>query len=99
MSTCEKSDRDVPGLVCGYPLPCPHHTAVVMEVRPAGEAPEIRSRVPLPTKTVQRLDQIGRALSPRKCGHRPMLGFVCLLTKGHKGAHLIQRWKWAGAST
>ena len=22
---CQAPDRDVPGLVCGYPLPCPHH--------------------------------------------------------------------------
>ncbi len=28
-TTCQKPDRDEPGLVCGYPLPCPHHTAVI----------------------------------------------------------------------
>lgn len=28
-STCARPDRDVPGLECGYPLPCPHHTVVV----------------------------------------------------------------------
>lgn len=27
--TCRAPDRDVPGLTCGYPLPCPHHTAIV----------------------------------------------------------------------
>lgn len=60
---CTKRDRDVPGLECGYPLPCPHHTTVVMELRPHGEAPEIRTRQPVTPKTIQRLDEIGRALS------------------------------------
>lgn len=31
MTTCKKPDRDVPALVCGYPLPCPHHTVVFAE--------------------------------------------------------------------
>ncbi len=26
---CQRPDRDVPGIVCGYPLPCPHHTVFV----------------------------------------------------------------------
>lgn len=26
---CKQPDRDCPGLVCGYPLPCPHHTAII----------------------------------------------------------------------
>ncbi len=25
-ATCDKSDVDCPQLVCGYPMPCPHHT-------------------------------------------------------------------------
>lgn len=29
MKTCKHPDRDVPKLVCGYPLPCPWHTVVV----------------------------------------------------------------------
>ena len=28
---CNKPDVDEPGLECGYPLPCPHHTAVINE--------------------------------------------------------------------
>lgn len=28
-STCRAPDRDQPKLVCGYPLPCPHHTAII----------------------------------------------------------------------
>ena len=27
--TCAKPDRDVPRLVCGYPIPCPWHTSVI----------------------------------------------------------------------
>ncbi len=26
---CKKPDRDIPGIVCGHPLPCPYHTIVV----------------------------------------------------------------------
>jgi hypothetical protein len=26
---CRAPDRDVPGIKCGYPLPCPWHTVVV----------------------------------------------------------------------
>ena len=26
---CERPDRDSPGIVCGHPLPCPYHTAVI----------------------------------------------------------------------
>lgn len=26
---CKHPDRHVPKLVCGYPMPCPHHTAVL----------------------------------------------------------------------
>ncbi len=31
MSTlyCKKPDRDVPGIECGYPLPCPYHTVII----------------------------------------------------------------------
>ena len=26
---CNSPDRDVPGLICGCPLPCPYHTAII----------------------------------------------------------------------
>ena len=26
---CQHPDRDMPKIKCGYPLPCPYHTAVV----------------------------------------------------------------------
>lgn len=28
--TCQQPDRDVPKIRCGYPLPCPWHTVVVV---------------------------------------------------------------------
>lgn len=28
-SICNRPDRDVPGLICGYPLPCPWHTVTI----------------------------------------------------------------------
>ena len=27
--TCGQPDRNSPDLVCGYPIPCPHHTAII----------------------------------------------------------------------
>jgi hypothetical protein len=30
---CKQPDHDVPGIGCGYPLPCPWHT-VIVETRP-----------------------------------------------------------------
>ncbi|HEX9640575.1 MAG TPA: hypothetical protein VGB13_04605 [Candidatus Krumholzibacteria bacterium] len=50
--TCQQPDRDAPRMVCGYPLPCPHHT-VVMETgkltiphrSPAATSPVVRKRV------------------------------------------------------
>ena len=26
---CQRPDHDVPGIVCGHPLPCPYHTATI----------------------------------------------------------------------
>jgi hypothetical protein len=28
-STCRHPDHDQPKLMCGWPLPCPYHTAVI----------------------------------------------------------------------
>jgi len=30
VATCTAPDRHAPRLVCGYPLPCPHHTVLVV---------------------------------------------------------------------
>ena len=26
---CKQPDKEFPRLVCGYPLPCPHHTVLI----------------------------------------------------------------------
>ena len=33
--TCQRPDRHVPKLVCGCPLPCPWHTAIIDTEEPA----------------------------------------------------------------
>lgn len=38
---CDKPDRDEPRLKCGYPLPCPHHTAII-----TGDAEQTAVAVP-----------------------------------------------------
>lgn len=49
---CKRPDRDVPELICGYPLPCPWHT-VIIDTRampptvtiPATAAPQINPKM------------------------------------------------------
>ena len=62
---CRQPDRDVPGIVCGYPLPCPWHTVILhadkepptMEV-PLTVAPDVPK-----AKTLKRLKDIGRIIA------------------------------------
>lgn len=66
-SYCKKPDRDVPGIICGYPLPCPYHTAIIhadkdpatIEI-PATLAPDVSPKV------LKRLKQIGRMFEEDK---------------------------------
>lgn len=53
---CNHPDRHEPKLRCGYPLPCPHHTAII-------DPPDIIS-IPLGTadKVVERLNEISKAI-------------------------------------
>jgi len=37
--TCRHPDRDEPKLMCGYPLPCPHHTVIIHADRGTVEIP------------------------------------------------------------
>lgn len=60
MKTCDKPDRDVPKIKCGYPLPCPHHT--VGEIDLVERTVKVKPDVP--AKTVERLIEIGKALAP-----------------------------------
>jgi hypothetical protein len=56
---CQKPDRDVPGIKCGYPLPCPYHTVILNTTE---EPLRICHTEPLSTLTQQRLLDIGKAL-------------------------------------
>ena len=29
MKYCNKPDRDVPEIICGFPIPCPYHTVII----------------------------------------------------------------------
>jgi hypothetical protein len=63
---CQQPDRDEPALVCGYPLPCPHHT-VVIDV--SGDQPrvEIPEHADAAVRQVDKLGKVARAL------HEPAL--------------------------
>ena len=43
--TCRQPDRDCPKLMCGHPLPCPHHTAILDTTT---EPPDLR--IPMTAK-------------------------------------------------
>ena len=61
---CTKPDRDVAGLICGHPLPCPYHTVTIhmdkepptVEI-PATATPEARS-----SESLRKLKEIARVL-------------------------------------
>lgn len=51
MPMCDAPDRDVPALKCGYPMPCPHHSVLVV----IGEAAEMK---PPETPTLDRMREL-----------------------------------------
>lgn len=53
--TCNKPDVDVPKLICGYPLPCPHHTYIIENGNV--EIPEISK-----LGDVEKLEKIAKAI-------------------------------------
>jgi hypothetical protein len=62
--TCQRSDRDQPKLVCGYPLPCPHHTA---EIDLGASPPTVTvPATPEGVLAAPRLAQIAHALGPHQ---------------------------------
>ncbi len=59
---CEKPDRDVQGLKCGYPLPCPHHT-IVLDVSQEAVTLRLPRAAEYPSrKAKKRLLAIGKAV-------------------------------------
>lgn len=59
---CQHPDRDVPGLVCGYPLPCPYHT-VVIHADKTPTTVEISVTATRARRVRRQLENIARALS------------------------------------
>jgi hypothetical protein len=67
---CNKPDRDVPGIMCGYPLPCPWHTVAIhldkdpptVEI-PATAEPQLQDR-----RALEELKDIARVLDSWKGG-------------------------------
>jgi len=59
--TCKQPDRDAPGMTCGYPLPCPWHTAVIdLTTVPATVNIPVTAEAALANQ--ERLKKIGRTL-------------------------------------
>ncbi len=62
-TTCQKPDRECPGIVCGHPLPCPYHTVVIDT---AGTVPTVTIPVvsipPISPKTLGVLKDISLAI-------------------------------------
>ena len=60
---CNRPDHNVPGLICGHPLPCPYHTTIIERgvvvprvSIPLTEVPRIHP------KTLKRLKRIAKAV-------------------------------------
>jgi len=68
--TCRHPDRDEPRLMCGYPLPCPHHTAVIHADKdpPTVEIPVTSDVMKSPMR--ERVGQVARAVAGKKQGRR-----------------------------
>jgi hypothetical protein len=58
---CKRPDRDNPKIVCGYPLPCPHHSVVIDLTEDPPVIAKAQHADPS-QKTVKRLREIANAL-------------------------------------
>jgi hypothetical protein len=58
---CDKLDRHEPRIKCGYPLPCPYHTAVIDLEKDGVEIP-----VRIGVRGVVRVKMLADALRSRK---------------------------------
>ena len=59
---CQQPDRDEPRMVCGYPLPCPWHTAVV-DATKAPPTVTVPASNPKAMVAVPRLAQVAEAVT------------------------------------
>lgn len=66
---CNQPDRDFPGMKCGYPLPCPYHTAI-MEVGAEASTITIPSHGTAVAKNIKKLKRIARALQGKRRSYR-----------------------------
>ena len=65
MSTCRHPDRDQPKMLCGYPIPCPWHTAIIhAEKTPITVEIPIHSDVLKCPESLGRLGDLARAFAP-----------------------------------
>ncbi len=64
--TCRHPDRDEPCIMCGYPLPCPWHTAVIhADKDPATvEIPVTSDAMKSPMR--ERLGEVARAVTKKR---------------------------------
>lgn len=64
--TCRHPDRHEPRLMCGYPLPCPHHTAIIHADRDpmTVEIPVTSDVMKSPAR--ERVGALARALRPQR---------------------------------
>lgn len=53
--TCNRPDRDQPKILCGYPLPCPWHTAVIHADK---QPPTLEVPVAVPPRALPRLVEL-----------------------------------------
>jgi hypothetical protein len=58
---CKHPDRDVPGIECGYPLPCPFHTIEVELKKDVSTVKMPEHRLLKPAE-MDRVDEIIKAL-------------------------------------
>jgi hypothetical protein len=58
---CKHPDRDVPGIECGYPLPCPFHT-IEVELKKDVSTVKMPEHRPLNSREMDRVDEIIKIL-------------------------------------
>jgi hypothetical protein len=68
--TCRHPDRDMPKIMCGYPLPCPWHTVIINADRDP-----VTVTIPIDSDSMksparERIGEIARALTSKKMQRR-----------------------------